>query len=203
MIIWIDGTYGVGKTTITNKIADKLNKTKFIVLDSDYYFQEFGKGHPEAVLFGGVTPQHNLYFLNYFKSIIEAKTLNGESAIIAMAATTNECNNTLIDYLSEREDFIHIILEANDETIISRISKDTKESRDKRFAIDFLNENTKFLTNNYYEAIRVNTDNKTIDYVVDEIILHINLTPNYFTSKKVGSFSVDDGPESFDQPKTQ
>ena len=39
MIIWVDGTYGVGKTAVAKKIREKLGSVAEL-LESDYYSNE-------------------------------------------------------------------------------------------------------------------------------------------------------------------
>lgn len=42
MIILIDGTFGVGKTSVINEIKKQyVGKRKLEVLESDYYFEQY------------------------------------------------------------------------------------------------------------------------------------------------------------------
>ncbi len=67
MIIWINGTYGVGKTSTALKICEKLKNKKVELISSDYY-QEIIKEIAE--LGGRVLPQNNKLFLSKFKEIV-------------------------------------------------------------------------------------------------------------------------------------
>lgn len=69
MIIWIDGAYGVGKTTVARKVKEILGGDTEIV-DSDYYYQEMINENGLLAL-GGTLPQNNKVFLARFKKVIE------------------------------------------------------------------------------------------------------------------------------------
>ena len=43
MIIWIDGTYGIGKTQVALKVYEKLRDNKIELLNSDQYYREIIK----------------------------------------------------------------------------------------------------------------------------------------------------------------
>lgn len=49
MIIWINGTYGIGKTTVIKKIEQKLGSNKCKVISSD----EFCEKNKEIFALGG------------------------------------------------------------------------------------------------------------------------------------------------------
>ena len=169
MILWINGTYGVGKTSVANRIAERMNSYHPVVLNSDFYYLKLGQNSPHLSMSGGTTPQNNINFLLYFKTIIN-NCNEGQLVIIDMAATMKESKEILIEYLSEREDFLHIVLEADRETALLRISRDTEEIRDRKFSINHLDRNIEFLAANYDEALRINTNGKSVDCVADEII---------------------------------
>lgn len=69
MIIWIDGTLGVGKTTISWKIKENFSDSDIEFLDSDYYFEKMIQEIMEKAALnrafpsiGGVSPQTNKNF---------------------------------------------------------------------------------------------------------------------------------------------
>lgn len=49
MIIWIDGTYGIGKTQVALKVYEKLRDNKIELLNSDQYYCEIIKKLPYLV----------------------------------------------------------------------------------------------------------------------------------------------------------
>lgn len=174
MIIWINGTYGVGKTSTALKICEKLKNKKVELISSDYYYQKIIKEIVE--LGGGVLPQNNKLFLSKFKEIVEQKIFNSPNIIIIdMAITQKECKEELFDYFNkEYKDFFHFILTAQFETVQDRISMDDDRANEyKDDALYYLNENVMFLSNNFQSAIWIDTNNKNIDEIAIEIIQYI------------------------------
>mgnify|MGYP001860066545 FL=1 len=168
MIIWIDGTFGVGKTVVAYKVKEMLNFQKVEILRSDYFYQKIIIDN--RLIGGGALPQNNIAFIKQFKKIIEEKLKCKDIyLIIDMALTENECKEMLLEYfLKKGINIKHFILIASIETIKSRIGNDKK--RDKEFAISHLSHNQKFLDINYKDAIRIDTENKNVGEVAKEII---------------------------------
>lgn len=179
MIIWVDGTYCVGKTTVAKRLKERLGGTTEL-LESDYYSNETLKKMVEEAEathrmphIGGTLPQNNMRFIREFKDLIAKKSENADKKLIVdMALTRAECKENLFDCLQkEGKSIEHIILTADIETIKERIKKD--ENRMKEVALEWLADNIAFLDRNYPDAIRINTDNRDIDDIVTEIILKI------------------------------
>lgn len=167
MIIWINGAYGVGKTTTAKMLKRKITKGKkgkVKILNSDCYFNCFVKKNL-LLVYGGTLPQNNLNFIKYFKEIIE-KEIKYNILIIDMALTEKECKSLLFEPLNDTYDILHIILTGSDEIIKSRINSDKTSERD----ISFLPSNLEFLKNNFDDAIRIDTSKKKPDAIVTEIL---------------------------------
>lgn len=184
MIIWVDGTYGVGKTAVAKKLKEKLG-SKAELLESDFYSNETLKKIIEEAEashtmphIGGTSPQNNIRFLREFKELIEEKSKDTSKRwIVDMALTRMECKENLFDCLQrDRTDMVHLILTADEETIKERIKKD--ENRMKELALDYLEHNISFLKDNYPDAVRIKTDNRDIDDIVDEAIAIIKSKEN-------------------------
>lgn len=171
MVIWIDGTYGVGKSTIALKIKENLKNLskEFIILESDEFYLNMIKEN-QFLAFGGSLPQNNNNFISRFrKEIMEKKDKN---LIVVMALTQNECKEDLFDCLiNSGINIIHFILTAEKETIKSRINAD--ESRDKNFSLEFLEFNQNFLIDNFKDAKYINTENKDVNEVAKEILSYL------------------------------
>lgn len=175
MVIWLNGTFGIGKTTVACKINELLENNKFEILEADEYYNEMIKENP-MLLLGGAFPQNNKNFIERFKKIIKEKIEN-KNLIIVMAITENECKENLYECLKDNNcDIFHFILTANEETIKTRIEKDN--NRDKSFALTFLKPNIIFLNNNFEDAIRINTDNKNINEIAKEILKVVDRKSN-------------------------
>lgn len=164
MIIWINGTYGVGKTSVAN-ILHHIFKEKSIVLESDLYFSEYLKVN----LFkgGGVYPQTNIKFMEFFREIINRYNKEKEIVIVPMAACTIEAKNILIDYYRKQE-FIHVVLTANETSLNKRIIND--ENRDKELALRKSKKNNKFLVDYYPKNEFIDTSGLTEMNVVEIIV---------------------------------
>lgn len=184
MIIWVDGTYCVGKTTVAKRLKERFGNEAEL-LESDYYNDETRKKIVEEAeaahsisFIGGTLPQNNMRFIRDFKKLIEEKSnVTNKKLIVDMALTRMECKENLFDCLQrEGKNIVHIILTANEETIKSRIKKD--ENRMKEIALDWLKYNISFLDGNYPDAIRIKTDNQDTDDIVDEIIKIIKSREN-------------------------
>lgn len=179
MIIWVDGTYCVGKTTIAKQLKERLGGA-IELLESDYYSNETLKRIVEEAEaahtmphIGGTLPQNNMRFIREFKDLIAKKSEDTDKKLIVdMALTRVECKENLFDCLQkEGKSIEHIILTADVETIKERIKKD--ENRMKEVALEWLTDNIAFLDRNYPDAIRIKTDNRDVNDIVTEIILKI------------------------------
>lgn len=170
MIIWINGTHGVGKTSVAIALKRLLGNKSFI-LDADAAFPTFAR---EKILKvgGGVFPQTNVNFMKEFKTDIIEYSKRNEIIIVPMTACTNESKDILIDYFRNKN-FIHIILEAEDEKIKERIMNDL--SRDKELSINEMKANEDFLKNNYPQNEFVDTSYLSIDEIANKIIQDNNL----------------------------
>lgn len=80
MIIWIDGTYGVGKTTVASELMERFSNSEAEFLQSDRYRQEMwdemvaeSKRTNCMPDFGGFCPQNNIKFLEKMKGIIKER----------------------------------------------------------------------------------------------------------------------------------
>ncbi len=177
MIIWIDGTFGIGKTTVALKIKERVPDSEIEYLDADFYFGEmlnamveFAEKNHCFPAIRGVFPQTNKDFAVYFRKIIEEKAKRIKNLIISMAITETQCKEEIFGYLANRHKNIsHIILTASKDNIKNRIESDDNK-RDKKTALDKLEENISFLDKNFPNTLRIDTDNKSICDIADEII---------------------------------
>ena len=97
MIIWLNGTYGVGKSSVARKIKEML-KIKSEIIESDLCFQIFCKERLTKVG-GGCYPQNNIFFINDLRKIIEEKEKDNDIVIVPMTVAMKESKEGLIDYL--------------------------------------------------------------------------------------------------------
>lgn len=179
MLIFLDGVYGVGKTSVISKLREKYSDNEMEVLESDkYYVKMLGSDlffekslfHPNGI---GKLPQNCSLFLEEFRKIILEKSKDeNRMVIVDMALTMERCKKMLIDELTNIK-FLHVILTADYETIRRRIIN--HEAREgKKELLDELESSILFLRVNYKDAIRIDTSEKGIEEVTEEVVYHLN-----------------------------
>lgn len=162
MIIWIDGTYGVGKSHLAQRLYEHI--TNSIFLQSDYYYDVWKKeldnnGDPTKIFIGGFSAQTNIYFLDYFADIIIKNLKEDYVQIIDMCLLCDKSKDKLYKkVLSKTDQSIHLILTADKQTIEKRCKE--QENREIGFALDGYVTNTKYIMN-YPDAEIIKTDNKS------------------------------------------
>lgn len=174
MIIWINGTYGVGKTTVANKLIEKLENKGFELLNSDEYYHNMIKEN-NSYAFGGTLPQNNINFIKYFRKTIVERIKNNKKLIVDMAVTENCCKEELYDYLKNQNiNILHFILISNEEKLKENIKKDI--NRDYNLAINFFKINSEFLNKNFSNSnsIIINTNEKDVNEIVQQILKEFN-----------------------------
>ena len=188
VIIWIDGAYGIGKTSVALKVKEGLQDDAVVFLESDCYFQQMMKDIVEEAkknncfpAIGGTFPQNNIRFIELFKNEIDERERENKKVLVDMALTQRVCMEKLFCYfVTSKRNILHFILTADEETIKSRIKNDS--TRDKQAALDYLGDNISFLNENFSDAIRIKTDNRSTDEISEEIIKIIK------SAEKTGHF---------------
>ena len=169
MIVWIDGTYGIGKSTIASEVIARDELTDVVLKDSDQSWSDMVNYDPWKAL-GKCIQQQNENFIHWFRREIEDASYRHETVIVTMALTAEECKTGLYEYLLNRgNSILHIILTADKKEILERIEKDEKRG-DKTLARNHLSDNMAFLEKNFEDAVWVNTDGKSVEGIVDEVI---------------------------------
>ena len=166
-IILINGTYGVGKTTIAKSIMNN-NDENFVLLDPDEDYNELVEKGMLYML--GWPMQTSKVYLRNFRQKVEI-AVKEKNVIIPMTISTDICRREVYDYLIKNTDTIHVILSADEKVIVDRINKDV--GRSKNFSKDSIKNNILYLKNNFIGSIWIDTSSKSIDSVANEIILLI------------------------------
>ena len=173
MIVWINGTVGAGKSHVAQKLAGLLAEKGAEHIESDLYWRKLLRKHfIEAPSFG-VDPYGNRLFLIILRKIIEEKMYSsGKTPIVSMSLVTELCEKELLDYFGKKEvPMLHIILEATQETIISRIENDPIRDRNAQAQqISNISWQIEYLGAEYPDAVRINTENKDLDEIAAEIV---------------------------------
>ena len=173
MIIWIDGTNGVGKSHVAEKLAKLLANKNAEYIESDLYWMDFIRNYLLKAFSGGAAIYHNRHFLEKFRKVLEEKINNfGKNPIVSMSLVDKLCEKELLDYFKEKKvSMLHIILEAKEETIVSRIENDPIRNEDERNQQKYnVPWQMQYLKTNYPDAVRINTEDKTLDNIASEIM---------------------------------
>lgn len=177
MIIWLNGTYGVGKSTVAKEIKSKISNQDLVIMDPDEFLESISKDIIEDLILhgGGCMPQNNKMFLERFKEALKMYMDSNTICIVPMALTTKESIEILWDHISQNSsDIFQFILEAEEKTIINRVKADT-ERQQKDFAEFELSSNVKFLKKNFDDIERLDTNDKTVENIADLIISKIGI----------------------------
>lgn len=171
-ITWINGANGVGKSHVAAKLAELLENRNAEYVESDLYWMEFIRKDFLKAL-SGFNPYCNKFFLAILRNELEKKMQNlGKMPIVSMSLVDKLCEKELFDYFEEKDfSMIHIILEAKKETIIARIENDSvRKEEEQREQKNNVNWQMQYLEREYPNAVRINTEGKSFDEIVDEIM---------------------------------
>lgn len=171
MIIYIDGTYGCGKSSVSEKLHKYLKDSELFNAD-EYYMNVWIKNinnklesdisllykvmaSPTTVLV------NNRYFLEDYSEYIKSKISLSKYQIINMCLL----NDTYFKHFYSKllcYDYIHIVLSADKQVIIDRASK--QENRNMDIVTSFYDENQRYIKN-YPEAYIIDVNNLSEDDV--------------------------------------
>lgn len=177
MIIWINGTYCVGKTDVSGRLKERLyaDDAELLELDnySDSIMGKILKNPKESNNSYSDIDGASLFDIQYheeFRKMIEEKAQ--KMLIVDTAITDKACKNIVFEYLSQKyDDLLHVILVADEDTIKLRIQNDDKRKHeDKLFALHNLKSNLSFMEENFKDAVWIKTDDRDIESIVDEIV---------------------------------
>lgn len=171
MIVWIDGANGVGKSHVAEALAKRLTNRNAEYVESDLYWMDFIQNEHKKIL-SGFNPYCNRYFLCGLREVLEEKMNNwGKMPIVPISLVDKLCEMELLNYFKDKkESMLHIILDAEEETIISRIKNDPiRDVNAQSQQISKVPRQTKYLETEYPDAVRINTDKKTLDEIAIEI----------------------------------
>jgi len=166
MIVWINGTHGVGKTSVAKEIKNIIGETAMII-EPDLYFEVFCK-EKFLEVGGGCFPQNNKAFINDLREIIEIEENENNILIIPMTIATDESRMGLIDYFKEKTIVKHFILKADEKILKQRIDNDY--NRDKKLALSCMKSNIEYFEKMFFEEVVICTNELKIKEVANEII---------------------------------
>ena len=163
-IIWIDGTFGSGKTAVSNAITEKL---------SNAYLLEFDLlqlKYKQPFKYGALYPEARKYLIEALikemQEVIQKECY--DYLIIPIALINDYCNERLIINGFTDIKSHHFILTSTNEILIQLINN--QKNRDINLAMTYMDQAIKYLNNHYSQAIRIDTSNMSINDVAKKIV---------------------------------
>lgn len=172
MIVWIDGANGVGKSHVAAELEELLSDRNAEYVESDLYWMDLIQNDFLKAL-SGFDPFCNKYFLGILRKAIEEKMHDsGKIPIVPISLVDKLCEKELLDYFEEKGvPMLHVILEAERDTIISRIKNDPiRDKSAENQQVSKVDWQIKYLENEYPDAARINTKDKTLKEIASEIM---------------------------------
>ncbi len=173
MIVWIDGTFGAGKTAVANELANGSKEAD--VIDFDEFIKNVEVENPLDLLFGKCYPEDKQCNIDAFAFELENRLKQDDKRvlIIPIALITDYCRDKLIKYFKGKTETIHIILCTSKEILYERIKNQAGRNAD--LVKTYYDEATLYLKKNYLDAIRINTDSMTIKEVASFVRKNISV----------------------------
>lgn len=165
-IVWIDGTFGSGKTTVASAITKRINNAHLIEFDA---LQEKYEPNSISDFFGERYPEAKRYLVDALINEMRKLMQEGccEYLVIPIALINDYCKEKLVNGF-EGVEYYHFILTASCEVLHKRIAE--QDNRDVDLALTYMSQAMMYLNNNYSDAIRIDTSNMDIEIVVDRIL---------------------------------
>ena len=166
-LILLDGTYGVGKSTVAHCIC-KINDS-YVCVDPDEYYNNYGKRYFK---YGGPA-SNNSALRTDIQKIVKEIILN-RNVIIPVTLFNQELMDTWMELFSDIAEVKHFVLYADKKTIEDRINHD--EGRDKGFALDSLDNNVRYYHNITIDSPKINTSDLTPEETPKRILELVKLS---------------------------
>lgn len=185
MIIWLNGNYGVGKTTVANAILKKLGNNKCgYIYNPEELFYFINQNSPFISMKRKTEMQEEEIWrsLNYMYIKWLENNFDGILIIPMSIFSQKQYENTIEKLKNDGIEIYHIILHANEETLLDRITKRENEEKQygqqvNSFPKNHFKEHLEYF-NNLKGDLNIYTDNKIINEIANNIYMYI---------KKLGS----------------
>lgn len=162
MIIWINGSFGVGKTTVAEKLNEKIDKS--IIYDPEKIGMFLSSTLP--------TKENDFQDYRLWRTINYEMLKNlyneFEVIIVPMTITNLQYYNEIVGRL-ERDgiNIKHFILIASKENIISRLNARDNSTEWAYMQVDRCDKAFKY---DYLKGQKIDTNNKNVDEVCNNLI---------------------------------
>ena len=158
----MDGTYGVGKSTVANCISEVSNG-EYICIDPDDYFNSY----PEHYMSFGWPTYNNKAIQIRVKQEVKDKTQE-KNIVIPLTMPSSKWRQIWVHMLKDLTELYHIVLLAEKKQILSRINSDVH--RDRSFALENLDENLKYYQCDIEGSIKIDTTRIPPEEVANKIL---------------------------------
>lgn len=135
VILWVNGTFGVGKTTTANVIRER--DSKWRVFDPEWvgYMLRANLGDLDVADFQELPPWRSLVP----QVAHEISSLTGDSLVTVQSVLVETYWNELRKGFAERQlDVFHVLLDAQADTLHARITSDQVEGGAERWRLDHI-----------------------------------------------------------------
>lgn len=165
-IIWIDGTFGSGKTAVANAIAKRIDNVYLLEFDA---LQKEYKPNSISDFFGERYPEAKRYLIDALRNEMLALIQDGDYdyIIVPIALINDYCNQKLVNAFIGIASY-HFILTASSKILYQRI--ENQENRDVDLAKTYMQMAMMYLESHYTDAVRIDTSDMNIDSVAEKII---------------------------------
>ena len=167
MIIWLNGPFGVGKTTLANRLHQEIPDS--ILYDPENLGDFFQENLPKAVC-----PEdfqdYPIWRQTTVQIIRDLATKTGQVIIVPMTVFKKEYYQEIIEQGLREDMYVqHYILVAEKETILDRLDKRTQENNN--WALKHL-DNCLQAFEDQIPGQKMDTDSLTVDEIA-EIVLEV------------------------------
>ena len=162
MIIWINGSFGVGKTTIAEKLKERIKNS--IIYDPEKVGLFLDKMLSEKK---DDFQDYELWrTINY--AILKELDKTNEVIIVPMTITNLQYYNEIIGKLqNDCINIIHFILTANKENIINRLNA---RGNSTEWSYNQVDRCITAFDDDFFEGEKIDTNNKSIIEICDYLI---------------------------------
>ncbi len=163
-LIVVNGTMGVGKTSVSKWLYHSLENSFWLDGDTCWYMNPFVVSDENKRM----VIENICFILNNF-----IKNSMSEYIVFNWVIQTDEIMNLVLSNLNtENTEVYKITLMCSEEQLIERIAKDIRDGVRNSDSIQRSLDNLKLYER--MDTLKVNTDNKSIENIVKEIIKIIN-----------------------------
>lgn len=162
-LILLDGTHGVGKSTVAHCVC-MISNGKYVCIDPDEYFNSnaayyfFNGGYPVA---------NNTIILEIVHKKVREQ-IKDKNVVIPLTLNSQDYRESWTKLFHDIAEVRHVILYADKETLRNRINLD--EGRDKELALDNIDNNDKFYRGSIEGTIKIDTSALSPEVIAKKIL---------------------------------